>query len=78
MELVRHPNDHSFDLRIGEHRFVVCVRNLRIVDGSHPLNEIFCGVADGVQCGVARLSTGLEVGELRDRSATEHPHPQES
>jgi hypothetical protein len=43
---------------------VVGVRDPRGVDGDHPLDQIPCDVADGVEFGVARLAAGLEVGEL--------------
>jgi hypothetical protein len=46
------------------------------MDGSHPLDQILCDVADGVEFGVARLAAGLEVGKLGDRSAAKDPHPQ--
>ncbi len=77
VELVRHSDDDRLDVRVGEHRFIVRVRNARGVDGGHLLEKILRDVADGVQFGVARFAAGLEVGELGDRSAAEDPYPQE-
>src|SRR5215210_4703330 len=48
VELVRHPDDHRLDARVGEHGSVVGVRNPRGMDGGHLLEKILRDVADSV------------------------------
>ena|SRR6266498_4571036 len=63
---------HLLDVRVGEHLIVVGVGHLRLM-GSRNLGEyVFGRIADRIQLGVARFSSRIKVGRLRDRSGARH------
>ena len=76
VELVGDRDDDRLDLGIGQHRVVVAIGDLRLVDRGHALAQVVGQVADGVQLGVARLAAGVEVSELGDRAAAQNADPQ--
>ena len=56
---------------VGEHLVVVGVHDPRLMHRGHPLAQVGSQVADGVELGITRLATGIEVGDLRDRAAAQ-------
>ena len=78
MILVRHPDQHGFDLRVGQHLVIAVVGRARLVKHGHLLAQIIGQIADGIQLGVARLAAGVEVRDLRNRPAAENADAQEA
>ena len=76
MKLVGDGDDDRLDLRVGQHRVVVGVGDLGLMDRRHPLAQVVGQVADGVELGIPGLAAGVEVRELGDRPAAEHADPQ--
>jgi hypothetical protein len=48
MELIGDPDDHRFNLRIGQEFIVLAVGYLRFPDLRHPISQVVRGIADGV------------------------------
>ena len=78
VERVAGGDDDRLHPGVGQHGGVVAVGNCRFVHGSHLLDQVPGGVADGVELGVAPLAAGVEVGHLGDRPAAENAYPEEA
>ena len=76
VELVGDRDDDGIDPRVGEHPFVVRVGHLRLVRRGDVLEQVFGGVAQGVELGVASPASGLEVRGLGDLARAEDADPQ--
>ena len=74
MKLVGCSHDNGFNVRICEHLIVVQIGDVGMVDRSHLRNQVICQIADGVQFGITRLTTGLKMGSLRDRPCPYDPN----
>ena len=72
MELIGRGDDDRFHLRIREHVGKVGVGLLRLVNGSHALDQVRCLVAERVQARIASLDARLKVGELSNGAAAQH------
>jgi hypothetical protein len=62
---------NGLDLRISQHVLIVSIRNAWFMDRLRLRQQIFRNVTYGVQLSVARLPASIQVGNLRNRSATE-------
>ncbi len=78
MEAVGDPDDDRIDVRIGEHRVVVQVDLVRVVETAEAVCQSFVRVADRLQDGIARLLHRLQMRELRDRAASEDADAEEA
>src|SRR5207249_3077366 len=50
----------------------------RGVDRGHFRAQVLRQITDGIQFGVARFAAGLEVSDLRNRAAAQHPNAQQA
>jgi len=76
MERIRGGDDHRLHLRILQHLLEAQIGLSRLVHGPHARHQVLGHIADGVEFGIARLGTGVEVGELGNGTAAQDPHPQ--
>ena len=76
VKLVGDRNDDRLEIRVCQHLLIVRVDDGGLVHSPHPPPQVVRQVADGKKLDVPRLAAGVEMRELRDRTAAQHTNPQ--
>jgi hypothetical protein len=76
MKLICDRDDDRLNRFVGQHGIVVAKDFFRLVDGCDFADQVFGGIAEGVQLNVARLLAGLQMSGLSDQAGAQYANSQ--